>query len=329
MAVRFNTDHEPPYGVMETLSPLVRRLTCRNPGPFTFRGTGTYVIGRGEVVVVDPGPDNADHITALRDVLDGEHIIGVAITHTHGDHSPGTHLVTSAPTYGFGPHPPLARTAELAAASDRVEDDVERDPSDARSGDRQEEHSDLDFIPDVVMATGDVIDGPGWQLRAIHTPGHISNHLCFELDAERTLLSGDHVMGWSTTVLPAPDGHLGDYLASLRLVQRGEYDTLLPTHGAPISKPTEFVQHLIDHRLDRTAQIIERLRIGDRRIDQLVSSMYPGLDARLVKAAGRSVLAHLIQLEREGSVHAPELPALGTPDRLLHRNDLTADWELV
>jgi glyoxylase-like metal-dependent hydrolase (beta-lactamase superfamily II) len=297
MALTLLADHDPVIGHVEALSPLVRRITCANPGPFTFRGTGTYIVGRGDVAVIDPGPRDEQHIAALQRALVGETIVAVLITHTHGDHSPGARLLdTDAPKYGFGPHPFVAREAELAAATRRAAN-VDAAPSTS-----QEEPSDFQFVPDVMMSDGDVVRGNGWTIEAIHTPGHISNHLCFALYEERTLFCGDHVMGWSTTVLPAPDGHLGDYLASLHKVASRPFDRYLPTHGPQIPVPHEFVAELIQHRHARRAQVLEHLRVGPTTIGDMVASMYVALDARLVTAAGRSVLAHLLQLQREGTV---------------------------
>jgi glyoxylase-like metal-dependent hydrolase (beta-lactamase superfamily II) len=305
MALTLLTSHDPVVGEVEHLSPLVRRVTCANPGPFTFRGTGTYIVGHGDVAVIDPGPSNELHVAALQRALLGETITAVLVTHTHGDHSPATRLLDGgAPTYGFGPHPQLAREAELLAASRRAlrNDDPASASERADAPASQEEPSDYDFVPDVRLADGEVVRGSNWSIESLHTPGHISNHLCFALHEERTLFSGDHVMGWSTTVLPAPDGHLGDYLASLHKVAARPFDRYLPTHGPQIVAPHEFVAELVRHRHERTAQVIEQLRPGPAGIKALVAAMYVGLDSRLVSAAGRSVLAHLLQLEREGSV---------------------------
>jgi glyoxylase-like metal-dependent hydrolase (beta-lactamase superfamily II) len=320
MALTLLTVHDPVIGQVETLSPLVRRITCANPGPFTFRGTGTYIVGHGDVAVIDPGPRNELHVAALQRAVVGETISTVLITHTHGDHSPAVSLLNAdAPSYGFGPHPALARQAELTAASHRSA----RDDDGASA--RQEEPSDYQFIPDVVLADGDMVRGPGWTIEAIHTPGHISNHLCFALHEERTLFSGDHVMGWSTTVLPAPDGHLGDYLASLHKVAARPFDRYLPTHGPHIVAPHDFVANLVHHRHARTAQVLERLRAGPVAIEAMVASMYIGLDDRLVKAAGRSVLAHLLQLQREGSVIKNDSATIDPSSD----DDLVGLWRLV
>jgi glyoxylase-like metal-dependent hydrolase (beta-lactamase superfamily II) len=332
MALTLLTSHDPVIGEVEYLSPLVRRVTCANPGPFTFRGTGTYIVGRGDVAVIDPGPSNELHVAALQRALLGETIIAVLVTHTHGDHSPATRLLDGdAPTYGFGPHPLVAREAELLAASRRAlrsnapESASERADAPAP----QEEPSDYDFVPDVRLADSDVVRGSNWTIESLHTPGHISNHLCFALHEERTLFSGDHVMGWSTTVLPAPDGHLGDYLASLHKVAARPFDRYLPTHGPQIVAPHEFVAELVRHRQARTAQVIEQLRSGPAGIKALVAAMYVGLDSRLVSAAGRSVLAHLLQLQREGSVTLILADNQNATSDLLVVDDLDGVWQLA
>jgi glyoxylase-like metal-dependent hydrolase (beta-lactamase superfamily II) len=287
--IPFVREHEVSYGAVDRLSPLVRRITANNPGPFTYKGTGTYVIGTGEVAVIDPGPPDEAHIEALLAATAGETITHLVITHTHGDHSPGARALkehTGAPTYGFGPHPELARQAELTV----------------RDEERQEERSDLDFAPDIVIGDGDVIEGTGWTLEAVYTPGHISNHLCYSLAEEHTLFTGDHIMGWSTTVLPAPDGNLADYLASMaKLLPRAE-TLFVPTHGPAIADPKPLVDALVAHRHERTEQILAALRSGITTIAEMVPTMYIDLDPKLVKAAGASVYAHLLQLSRDGSV---------------------------
>jgi glyoxylase-like metal-dependent hydrolase (beta-lactamase superfamily II) len=291
VTIPFVREHEVSYGAVDRVSPLVRRITANNPGPFTYKGTGTYVIGSGEIAVIDPGPADEGHIDALLAATAGETITHIVITHTHGDHSPGAQSLkehTGASTYGFGPHPALARQAEVTATDEE----------------RQEERSDLDFSPDVFLADGDVVEGTGWTLEAIYTPGHISNHLCFALAAEEILFTGDHIMGWSTTVLPAPDGNLADYLASMaKLLPRPE-TLFVPTHGPAIADPVPLVEALVAHRHERTEQIMSALRAGITKIDDIVPTMYVDLDPKLVKAAGASVYAHLLQLSRDGTVRA-------------------------
>jgi glyoxylase-like metal-dependent hydrolase (beta-lactamase superfamily II) len=302
--IPFRRDIAVEYGVATSLTPLIRRVVARNPSPFTFKGTGTYVVGHGQVAVIDPGPDIAEHVEALLGALGGETITHILITHTHLDHSPAAAAVkraTGARTYGFGPH-----------GSGRAED---------RSGvgGVTEEGGDHGFVPDVEMREGDAAEGPGWRLEAVHTPGHTSNHLCFALAEERALFTGDHVMGWSTSVIAPPDGNMGDYLRSLRkLLPRGD-STYLPTHGPAILDPQTHVQAFIEHRREREAAILDRLAKGDTEIPAMVRAIYVGLAPALHRAAGRSVLAHLIELVDEGRVVCDGPPAVEARYRLKHK----------
>ena len=268
------------YGTLQTVTPLIRRIVARNPSPFTADGTGTYVVGHGRVAVIDPGPKLPEHIESLLRALRGETVTHIVVTHTHLDHSPASPAVrraTGAPTYGFGPH--------AAALGPAVEE----------GGDRE-------FVPDHAMREGDAVEGPGWRLEAVHTPGHTSNHLCFALPQERVLFSGDHVMGWSTSVIAPPDGNMGDYMRSLVKLLAREDAAYFPTHGPPINDPQAFVQAFIDHRHDREAAILHRLAEGDTDIPAIVRAVYVGLPKALLGAAGRSVLAHLVELVAEGRV---------------------------
>ena len=277
MAIPFNHGLDFEYGALQDVSPGVRRIVARNPSPFTFHGTGTYVIGTGEVAVIDPGPDDAAHIAALLAGLAGESISHIVVTHTHRDHSPGAALLkqaTGAPTYGFGPHG-AARSAD---------------------GGEVEEGADRDFAPDVRLDDGAAIAGRDWRLEAVHTPGHCSNHLCYRWPERRTLFCGDHVMAWSTTVIAPPDGDMAAYLASLDKVAAGGDETLWPTHGTCITDPAPFVRAVIAHRHDRERQILACLAAGQHMIADMVPAMYVGLDPRLHGAAARSVLAHLVHL---------------------------------
>jgi glyoxylase-like metal-dependent hydrolase (beta-lactamase superfamily II) len=287
-------DLEFKYAVVETVSPLVRRIVARNPGPFTAHGTGTYIVGHGRVAVIDPGPLVTEHIDALLKGLGGETIERILITHTHMDHSPAAAPVksaTGAKTYGFGPHGSGATETS-------------------------EEGGDTAFTPDVITKEGDVVSGEGWTLRALYTPGHASNHLCFALDEERLLFSGDHVMGWSTTVISPPDGNMTAYMASLaRLLERDDA-IYLPTHGPAIKEPQRYVRALIAHRGQRRGGILQELSRGERTIPDLVAALYVGLDPRLKVAAGRSVLAHLVELKDMGRVEASGAPPLDAKYRL-------------
>ncbi len=289
------------YGVAASVSPLIRRVVARNPSPFTFKGTGTYLVGHGKVAIIDPGPDLTQHVDALLAAVRGETITHILITHTHLDHSPAAAAIkraTGAGTYGFGPH-----------GSGRAED---------RSGvgGVTEEGGDHAFVPDVAMREGDAVEGPGWRLAAVHTPGHTSNHLCFALAEERALFSGDHVMGWSTSVIAPPDGDMAAYMHSLAKLMTREDAVYWPTHGPPIPDPKPFVQTFIAHRQERAAAILQRLAQGDETIPAIVEQVYLGLDPRLKGAAARSVLAHLIELVERGKVATDGAPRLDARYRL-------------
>src|SRR5579863_6940936 len=264
------------YGKLEPVAPGVRRIVADNPGPFTFRGTGTYVVGEGKVAVIDPGPDLAEHVAALLAGLSGETVTHILVTHTHRDHSPAAAAVktaTGAPTYGFGPH----------AGGRRGEAGVE-------------EGGDWDFTPDIVVRDRESVEGEKWRFEAVHTPGHTSNHLCFALPDAGILFSGDHVMGWSTSVIAPPDGDMAAYMASLdKLLARGDR-VYWPTHGPPITEPGRHVRAFIAHRREREAGILDCLKSGVETVDAMVGRLYVGLNPALRRAAGRSVLAHLIDL---------------------------------
>lgn len=290
MSIPFIKELQFAYGTVSGLSPLVRRIIAQNPSAFTFHGTGTYIIGHGNnVAVIDPGPDDPAHIGALLRNLDGDSVSHILITHTHRDHSPGAALLqarTGAPTYGFGPHP-QAKDGSVVV----------------------EEGGDRDFVPDHVLKDGDVLRGDGWTVTALHTPGHISNHLCFALHEEKALFTGDHVMGWSTTVISPPDGSMTDYYASLQKLLMRDDVRYYPTHGAPIDamntghSPQNFVRELIRHREAREAQILQCLTTrGPQTIPQMVAVMYAEIPAFLHPAAARSVLAHLIHMVGDGRV---------------------------
>jgi glyoxylase-like metal-dependent hydrolase (beta-lactamase superfamily II) len=283
------------YGVAETLSPLIRRVVARNPSPFTFKGTGTYIVGRGSVAVIDPGPALPDHVATLLAALDGETVSHILVTHTHLDHSPAAAALkraTGAPTLGFGPH-----GAHLHGNG-------------RSAGPGVEEGGDRDFVPDIALRDGDIVEGKDWRIAAVHTPGHTSNHLCFALEDEKVLFSGDHVMGWSTSVIASPDGDMAVYLRALeRLLERDDV-VYWPTHGPAIADPKAHVRAFIAHRRERSDAILARLAAGDETIPALVGAIYLGLDKRLRSAAGRSVLAHLIALVEAGEVACDGPPAI-------------------
>ncbi|MCC5994888.1 MAG: MBL fold metallo-hydrolase [Oceanicaulis sp.] len=280
-----------PYGQCERLSPLVRRVTARNPGPFTYTGTGVFIIGSGEVAVIDPGPHLPGHEAALDAALSGERVTHVLVTHHHADHSPLAH--------------PLARKhgCQVHAMSPRGLPAPETEV-------RLEAGDDAGFRPDVEIADGDTVSGPGWTLRALHTPGHTSNHVCFALIEENTLFSGDHVMGWSTSVVSPPDGRMGDYMASLERVRAAGFNLIRPTHGPAIDKPRSFLSAYIGHRRTRERQILALLAGGQQRIRDLVPVMYAHVDKRLHPAAAHSVLAHMIHLVEQGKAACQGEPGL-------------------
>jgi glyoxylase-like metal-dependent hydrolase (beta-lactamase superfamily II) len=265
--------------IAKTLSPLVRRVLAANPSPFTYTGTQTYIVGTGDVAVVDPGPADPDHIAGILGATTGERITAIVCTHTHRDHSPGAKplaAATGAPIIGCAP---------------LTLDD---------SGPRADASFDPDYAPDRILADGERIAGANWTLEAVATPGHTSNHLCLALIEEGALFTGDHVMGWSTTVVSPPDGDMADYMASLdKLIARTDA-VYYPAHGEPVTNPQRFARSLAGHRRQREGQILRLVREGVGVIDDMVPRMYAGVDKRLYPAAGRSVLAHLIDLENRG-----------------------------
>ncbi|WP_397419051.1 MBL fold metallo-hydrolase [Phenylobacterium sp.] len=278
------------YGRCDQASPLIRRVTANNPGPFTFKGTGTYIVGRGEVAVIDPGPDDPAHLEAILAAIPGETVSHIVITHHHSDHSPLAGPLkarTGAPIYG------------CAVASAREDDHGEV---------KMEAGHDLGFQPDISLCGGGTITGPGWTLEAIPTPGHTSNHLCYAFPEERACFTGDHIMGWSTTVITPPDGDLSDYLASLDAIRTRGFETLWPTHGPPIRDVTAFIDAYTAHRHERLDQILTALEAGPARIRELVPRLYADVDARLHPAAARSMLAGMVHLTREGRLATDGAP---------------------
>ncbi len=283
VSIPFVIEPEVDYGAVVEMAPGLRRVVANNPGKFTYRGTGTYIVGRGRVAIVDPGPDDADHIEAVLAAVDDEQVEALLVTHTHRDHSPASQAVaeaTGAPTYGFGPHPPA-------------------DDDDGKS----EERGDLRFAPDEAVVHGDVVEGPGWSFECLHTPGHISNHIAYRWREAAGVFTGDHIMGWSTTIVPPPDGNMTDYLVSLRLLAESPDDRVYwPTHGPPVNEPHALVEALYAHRLDRERQILECLATGPQTITEMVRVMYADVAPELHEPAARSVLAHLIAMTGDGRV---------------------------
>jgi len=268
-----------PYAKLETLKPGIARLLAHNPSAFTYTGTQSYLVGEGEVVVIDPGPDIPDHVDALLAAIAGRKLVAIACTHTHRDHSPAAaplKAATGAPIIGCAP---------LALES---------------VGPRADASFDGDYAPDQILADGDTIMVDGRTLTAVATPGHTSNHLC--LAYGDALFTGDHVMGWSTTVVVPPDGDMAAYMASLDKLRHRQDRVYYPAHGAAVTKPQQLVRGMIGHRMQRERQILRLIGEGASTVPAIVAAAYPGLDQRLVPAAGGSVLAHLVDLERRGLV---------------------------
>jgi len=283
MAIPFIREFAPRYGEEVRVTPLISRIVANNPGPFTFMGTGVYIVGEGDVAVIDPGPDLPEHIDALKRALDGRHVSHILVTHTHSDHSPAAKPLkewSGARTYAFGPH------------------GFGRDPD----GPKVEAGGDTEFVPDIRVRDGEIIAGNGFTFECVHTPGHTSNHMCYALKDEKALFTGDHIMGWSTTVVTPPDGDMADYIASVEKLERRGDAVLYPTHGAPVTDPGPFLAAYREHRLDRERQVLASIAAGRDTIPAMVEHMYADVDKRLHPAASRSVLAHLIKLEREGRV---------------------------
>ena len=290
-----------PYAVPEQLSALVQRVICRNPGKFTYHGTGTYIIGGRECVVIDPGPRVDSHRDSLQAALRGRKVLGIVVTHCHGDHSPLSawlRELTGAPTYAFGPH----RMFEGWTEEDDHDPTEEADEP-AEESEEEKEGLDVDFRPDVTVADGETfLRGPGFTLTGVHTPGHTSNHLCVALHEESTLFSGDHVMGWSTSIVSPPDGDMAAYFASLQKVIDRNDALLRPTHGGAITDPQPYLRALLAHRVDRENQVLEQLRAGNNTIPAMVKVMYANVDKRLHRPARRSVWSHMLKLHAEGRV---------------------------
>jgi glyoxylase-like metal-dependent hydrolase (beta-lactamase superfamily II) len=298
--VPFNRNFPLKPGIVEQVRPGVRRLLCDNPSPFTFTGTVSYIVGHGKVAIIDPGPDNEAHAAALLDAVRGETVTHILVTHTHRDHSPNTARIkasTGATVYAEGPH---------RASRPRFESEKHNPESGA----------DRDFMPDVALRHGEVVEGQGWKLEAVATPGHTVNHLAFAWPERKISFVGDHVMGWSTSIVAPPDGSMIDYMASLeRLTARSE-DLYFSGHGPEIADGLRYVRFLIRHRQAREASILHRLAKGETDIPTMVRAIYIGIDPLLLNAAGYSVLAHLEDLVGRGIVVTDGDPVIGGTYRL-------------
>ena len=292
--IPFNKTLDLTPDTVDEVIPGIRRVMCDNPGPFTFKGTVSYIIGRGKVAIVDPGPDDPAHIGALLDAVRNETVTHIFVTHTHRDHSPAVPAIkhaTGATVYAEGVHR-AARPLHIG----------ELNPLDS-SGDR-------DFVPDVYLKDGEVVEGDGWAIEAVTTPGHTANHMAFALKGENALFAGDHVMAWATSIVAPPDGAMSDYMASLRKLAARPEQLYFPGHGPAVPEATRFVNYLILHRKAREDSILYRLGKGETDIPTIVRAIYIGLDPRLTGAAGLSVLAHMEDLVARGVVETDGVPAI-------------------
>jgi len=275
MSLNFDLSFEPAHGERVTVFSCVSRITANNPGPFTFHGTNSYLVGEHDLAVIDPGPEDDAHFDALIRAIGGRPVRHILVSHTHRDHSPlaaRLRTATGATVYAEGPHRP-ARNPPTGTAIGNG--------------------SDTDFMPDVALADGDLLAGDGWTLRTVLTPGHAANHAAFALEGTGLLFSADHVMGWSTTIVAPPDGSMSNYMTSLdKLIARDD-GLLLPGHGGSVKNPRDYMRGLKEHRLERERAILDRLRQGDRSIDELVRAIYRDTDPKMHAAAALSVLAHL------------------------------------
>ncbi|MGR9462112.1 MBL fold metallo-hydrolase [Rhizobium leguminosarum] len=297
----FDLAFEPAYGQAVPVVSGVERVTVKNPGPFTFFGTNSYIVGSSSVAVIDPGPEDEAHFQALMATLAGRAVTHIFVSHTHRDHSPlarRLQAATGAVTVGQGPHRPARplREGEINPFA---------------------ESSDISFVPDITIGDGETLSGDGWSLRAVLTPGHTANHAAFALEGRDILFSGDHVMAWSTSIVAPPDGSMADYMESLdRLIAR-EDRLLLPGHGGPVTEPSTFLKALKAHRLRRELAVLARVRAGDTEIAEMVKVIYRDTDPTLHGAAALSVLAHIESLMERGEIAADGPPSLAATYRLL------------
>ncbi|MCS6855574.1 MAG: MBL fold metallo-hydrolase [Elioraea sp.] len=276
MRQAFLTEPAPAYGTAVEVAPGIRRIVARNAGPYTYHGTNTWLVGRGAVAVIDPGPEDPEHRAAILAALAGERVTHVLVTHHHRDHAPGAAALAravGAPVAAWGGPPAASASVPLPP-------------------------------PDLPLAEGDAVEGPEWRLVALHTPGHASDHVCFALEGRGILFSGDHVMGWSSSVVIPPDGDMAAYMASLARLLAREDALYLSGHGPPVAEPQHLVRALLAHRQAREAQILEAVAAGVASVEGLLFRLYPGLEGRLAWAARRTLEAHLAKLEREGRIAA-------------------------
>jgi len=286
--IQFKTTMDFSYGAPKTLAPDIVRVVANNPGPFTFKGTNTYVVGTSTLAIIDPGPEDQAHLEAVLAVVAGRPVSHILVTHTHRDHIDGLAMLAKATG---------ARIAGYGRSKLKIPE-VLNSPT-------GQEFIDLAFAPEIEMRDGDAISGPGWSLKAIFTPGHAPDHLCFELEGRRILFSGDHVMAWNTTVVAPPEGSMADYIASLeKLLSRENDSVYLPGHGGRIDEPRRTVKAYLVHRKVREQAILKAIQDGAQSIRALVPVIYPELVPRLTPAAQLTVLAHVELLAEKGLVSA-------------------------
>jgi len=297
----FRMEFDPAHGKLVDISDNIQRITANNGGPFTFHGTNTYLVGKKNVAVIDPGPEGDDaHLASIMDALKGRTLSHIIVTHTHADHSPLSRrlsALTKAPIYGEGPHR-AARELHIG----------EHNPLDGSA--------DHEFEPDISLADGDIIEGDGWNLEAIFTPGHTANHMTFALQDSDFMFSGDHVMAWATTIVAPPDGSMSDYMASLETLAARSETTYFPGHGGRLANAPKFVRALRAHRKMRETAVLSRIRAGDETIPDIVKTIYKSTDPKLHGAAGLSVLAHIEDLitrekivsDQPASIHGKFFP---------------------
>ncbi|WP_373503150.1 MBL fold metallo-hydrolase [Aestuariivirga sp.] len=284
--LHFDRDFDVRPGEAVAISPLVRRVLANNPSPFTFKGTSTFIVGRGQVAVIDPGPDDDAHLDALLHAVRGETVTHILVTHSHADHSPLTaklQKATGARTHAYGA---VAPTGE--------------------AGLRLDSSIDHYFDPDIRLGDRDTLTGPGWSLESVFTPGHMSNHMCFALKEEKALFAGDHVMAWATSVIAPPDGDMGQYFASLRKLLDRDDDIYFPSHGPSKRNPLPLVRGYLAHRKMREAAIHARVAQGARTIPEIVAAIYADVDPKLHAAAALSTRAHLDHLVEQGKLHVTD-----------------------
>ncbi|WP_075290093.1 MBL fold metallo-hydrolase [Pararhizobium arenae] len=296
----FNLDFKPAYGEAVTVADGIERITVNNPSPFTFHGTNSYIVGKRSVCVIDPGPEDEAHFQALMTALAGREVTHIAVSHTHRDHSP------------------LARRLKAETGAFIVAEGPHRAARPLHEGETNPfaESSDMDLRPDISLADGDLVEGDGWRLRALATPGHTANHMAFSLEDTGTVFSADHVMAWATSIVAPPDGAMSDYMASLDKLLARDDRLYLPGHGGALGEPAAFLRGLRAHRRMRERAVLERIRAGDRFIADMVKIIYASTDPRLHGAAALSVLAHIEDLVERGQVETDGPPSLAGDYRL-------------